>query len=307
MHKTDTFFAAPTSASLVAVRHPIVLPRRRWIAAAGSLLLSGPAALGNSGGATVAVAVAANVQTAFEALLAAFHSQTAALAKAERWPRLMPIYGSSSNLARQIQQGLPVALFLSADEALPQKLFDAGLSQGPSVVYGVGRLALVSAPGSRLVLDASLSGLRAALPGIGKFAIANPDLAPYGLAARQALQKLGLWEALVPRLVLGENIAQTAQFVSSGAADAGLTAYSLVAGAAAGAAMQPAHPSATTTVTTTAPRFAAAVKVAADLHAPLRQRMVLLKNPPPQAAQLFAFLQTAAAQEVLKRFGFEVA
>ena len=195
-------------------------------------------------------------------------------------------YGSSGNFARQIRQGLPVDLFMSADESWVHQLVDAGLTQGPGVVYGHGRIALLVPASSPLALDAQLQGLQAQWHTVRKFAIANPEHAPYGRAAQQALQALGLWERVKPKLVLGENIAQTTQFVTTGAAQVGISALSLAR--APEVAAQSKH-----------------IALPSHLHAPLTQRMVLLKNATPAAAQLFSYLQSEAARKVFARFGFE--
>lgn len=223
------------------------------------------------------VAAAANLQQVLAELVPLFEREQAA--------RVSVTLGSSANLVRQIQQGLPAELFLSADEDFALRLADAGLTLDRGTVYATGRIVLLVPSDSPVTLDARLNGLKAALPHIQKFAIANPELAPYGRAAVQALQKLALWPALKPRIVLGENIAQTTQFVSSGAAQAGITALSLV------------H----------VPEVAARVRyvlIPDDLHAPLRQRMVLLKNAGPAARAFYDFLQSRAAKAVLARYGY---
>jgi molybdate transport system substrate-binding protein len=130
-----------------------------------------------------------------------------------------------------------------------------------------------------------LQGLKAQWASVRKFAIANPDHAPYGRAAQQALQALGLWDMVAPKLVLGDNIAQTTQFVTTGAAQAGITALPL--------ALAPQVHALSTHVA-----------LPATLHQPLRQRTVLLHKASPQAAQLFAYLQSAAARRVLQQYGF---
>jgi molybdate transport system substrate-binding protein len=207
-------------------------------------------------------------------------------------------YGSSGQFARQIAQGLPTDLFMSADEALVTQLADKGLTQGIGAVYAVGRLALVVPRTSKLVTEGDWQAVQASLRlglGVGKegsaassiqkFAIANPEHAPYGRAAKEALTAMDLWRAAQGRLVMGENIAQATQYVATGAAQAGLTALSL--------AIAP-EVAATT-------RYAA---VPAPLHAPLRQRMVLLKNARPQARELFDYLQTDAIRKRLQSMGF---
>ena len=223
------------------------------------------------------LAAAANLQPALLELVPLFEREHAA--------RVSVTLGSSANLLRQIQQGFPAELFLSADEDFALRLADAGLTLDRGTVYATGRIVLLVPADSPIKLDARLEALKVAVPQIRKFAIANPELAPYGRAARQALQKLELWPALEAKVVLGENIAQATQFVSSGAAQAGISALSMVL----------------------VPEVAARVRyllIPADLHAPLRQRMVLLKNATPAARAFYDFLQSPAAKAVLARHGY---
>lgn len=260
--------------------------RRVWLARAVGLLCQAGLWLGLLGlagpsfGQTAKpalVAAAANMQQVLTELVPLFER--------EQTGKVSINIGSSANLVRQIQQGLPAELFLSADEDFAFRLADAGLTPDRGVVYATGRIVLLVPRGSPLVLDAQLEGLKRGLASIDKFAIANPELAPYGRAAVQALQKQGLWSALKPKLVLGESIAQTTQYVSTGAAQAGVTALSLVL----------------------APEVAARVRyvlLPESLHAPVRQRMVLLKNASPAARAFYDFLQSPAARAVLSRYGY---
>lgn len=223
------------------------------------------------------VAVAASVQGAMDEIAGAWTRETG--------QRLNISYGSSGNLARQIQQGLPAELFLSADEGFALKLAEAGLARDAGVIYASGRLALVVPKGSTLELDPQLRGLKAGWPSIRKFAIANPELAPYGKAAREILQSVGLWEQAQTKLVLGENIGQATQFVTTGAAQAGITALSLVTESDAG-------------------RNSRFIALPDSLHAPLRQRMVLLQRAGPAAAAFYQYLQAAPAKALLRKHGF---
>jgi molybdate transport system substrate-binding protein len=223
------------------------------------------------------VAAAANLQPVLAELIPLFERQ--------QKRRITLNTGSSANLVRQIQQGLPAELFLSADEDFAFRLADAGLTSDRGVVYATGRIALVVPADSTLPLDPQLKGLAAGLAGVNKFAIANPELAPYGKAAVQALQKQGLWPALQGKIVLGESIAQATQYVSTGAAQAGITALSLAL----------------------APELASRVRyvvVADDLHAPVRQRMVLMKSAGPAARAFYEFLQSPEAKAVMTRYGY---
>jgi molybdate transport system substrate-binding protein len=223
------------------------------------------------------VAAAANLQPVLGELVPLFERQQKG--------RITLNTGSSANLVRQIQQGLPAELFLSADEDFALRLVDAGLTPDRGVVYATGRIVLVVPADSPLALDPQLKGLAAGLPAINKFAMANPELAPYGKAAVQALQKLNLWPALQGKVVLGESIAQATQYVSTGAAQAGITALSLAL----------------------APELAGRVRyvlIPDDLHAPVRQRMVLLKSARPAALAFYEFLQSPQAKAVLTRYGY---
>ena len=195
--------------------------------------------------------------------------------------------GSSGTFAQQIRQGLPVQLYLSADEDYVFQLADAGLTRDRGSLYAVGRIALYVPKGSPIGLDPELRGLRESWAAVTKFSIANPEHAPYGRAASQALQKLGLWDMVQSKLVLGENISQATQFVSTGAAQAGITALSLAL--AQDVAALGDH-----------------VLLPASLHLPLRQRMVLTKNAGPSAAALYDYLQTTGAKAILRKYGFVV-
>jgi molybdate transport system substrate-binding protein len=193
--------------------------------------------------------------------------------------------GSSGQFAQQIRQGLPMDLYMSADEDFVFQLAAAGFAQGRGALYALGRIAALVPAGSTVRLDTGLSGLREAWSQVKHFAIANPQHAPYGRAARQALERLGLWEMASAKLVLGENIAQATQFVTSGAAQAGITALSLALAPEVG-------------------RLARHVVLPAHLHEPLRQRMVLLKGARPGAEDFYSFLQSPAARQILERYGF---
>lgn len=132
-------------------------------------------------------------------------------------------YGSSGNFFAQIGNRAPFDVFLSADVEYPRKLASAGLGTENSVfTYAVGRIVVWVPAGSRLDPATALHD-----PSVKHLAIANPQHAPYGRAAQAALRTLGLYQGVEPKLVLGENIAQTLQFVESGAADVGIVALSL--------------------------------------------------------------------------------
>lgn len=195
--------------------------------------------------------------------------------------------GSSGNFAQQIRQGLPVELYLSADEAYVFALADAGLTQDRGSLYAIGRIAFFVPTGSTIPLDPELLGLKTHWDQVTRFAIANPAHAPYGRAAAEALHKLGFWELIQSRLVLGENISQATQFVTTGAAQAGITALSLAL--APDVAAQGRH-----------------VVLPTSLHTPLRQRMVLTRRAGPAARALYDHLRSPQAQETLKKYGFAI-
>lgn len=251
-------------------------------AAAALVLLLFAAAAGACGrGASqpvpeLAVAAASDLRYAFEELAPRF--------EAECGCRLRFTFGSSGMLAAQIEQGLPADLFFSADVGYVERLTRQGVAVPETVaVYSVGRivLAVPARSGNRLERLEDLAS-----PGIRAVAIPNPEHAPYGVAARQALQATGLWEALRPKLVLAENASQAVQFVESGEADAGIVPLSLAI--RRGAALS-------------------YVLIDDELHAPLRQAAVVLaaSRRPDVAAAFVRYIVSGAGREVMERYGFE--
>jgi molybdate transport system substrate-binding protein len=168
----------------------------------------------------VRVAAAADLKFAFDDLALDFEGKNPGI-------KVTTTYGSSGNFYAQLSNNAPFDLFLSADIDYPRQLIDGGLALKESLfVYAVGRIVLWVPNGSKL--DLNKLGIRAvADASVKKLAIANPKHAPYGRAAEAALKKSGVYDAVKDRLVLGENIAQTAQFVESGSADVGIIALSL--------------------------------------------------------------------------------
>jgi molybdate transport system substrate-binding protein len=240
-------------------------------------------ALSGSAGAqdSPAIAAASDLKFALDELAQAFHQATGRSVR--------PSYGSSGNFFRQIVQGAPFQLFLSADEEFVFALADRQLTVDRGEPYAIGRLVLFTPTGSPVKADLQFADLRLALADgrLRKFAIANPEHAPYGRAAMQTLRSLGLWTAIEPRLVLGENVSQAAQFAASGSTQGGLFALSLgLSPAIAGAGRQ--------------------VVVPEHLHAPLRQRMVLIRGAGDTARAFHDFLRQPAARAVFRRHGFEL-
>ena len=138
-----------------------------------------------------------------------------------------PTYGSSGNFLAQISAGAPFDVFFSADAEYPHRLEVAGLADaGSTRLYAIGQIVVWVPAGSGL--DVEARGLEAlTYTSVETVAIANPEHAPYGRAAVAAIQSAGLYGAIEPKLVLGENVSQAAQFVESGNADAGVIALSM--------------------------------------------------------------------------------
>jgi molybdate transport system substrate-binding protein len=225
------------------------------------------------------VAAASDLQVALQAIADAFTSRTGSHVKL--------VFGSSGNFRAQIAAGAPFELFLSADENFVRALVRDGYMEDEGVLYAVGRIVLFAPHGSSLRPDAKLEDLAAAIADgrVKKFAIANPEHAPYGRAAQEALTRAGLWQRIRPRLVLGENVAQAAQFATSGSAQGGIFAYSL--------ALSPAIA-----------RLGMFALLPVDSHAPLRQRMALIRNAGPTARAFYRFLQEPAARAIFRQYGF---
>ncbi|WP_201155424.1 molybdate ABC transporter substrate-binding protein [Rhodobaculum claviforme] len=225
------------------------------------------------------VAAASDLQFAVAEIAAAFEAETGM--------RVRLSLGSTGNFARQIRAGAPFEIFMAADEAFIADLHADGLTRDAGDLYAIGRLVVMAPHGSALVPDAGLDNLAAlmAAGGITRFAIANPDHAPYGMRAREALMARGLWADLQPALVLGENVSQAAQFALSGNAEGGIIAYSLAL----------------------APQVAARgthVLIPEALHEPLRQRMALLNGAGEVAEAFYAYLMAPPARAIMARYGF---
>ena len=166
----------------------------------------------------ISVAAAADLQFAMQDIAARFQKETGKTVKVT--------YGSSGNFFQQLQNGAPFDMFFSANLDYPKKLEAAGLTvPGSYYQYARGKIVIWVPNESKLDLS---SGIQALLnPSIQKIAIANPQHAPYGQAAVAAMQKENVYDKVKDKLVLGENISQTASFVVSGSADVGIVALSL--------------------------------------------------------------------------------
>jgi len=255
------------------------LLRRRlgpWFAAAAMCL----AALSPLHAQTVAtVAAASDLKFALEEVAARFEKDTG--------HELRLVFGSSGHFKTQILQGAPFHLYMSADEAFVHALADAGKTADRGRRYARGRIGIMVPPGSPLKADGRLEDLAAALKDgrLQKFAIANPEHAPYGARAREALQHAGLWDAMQGKLVLGENISQAAQFATSGSTQGGIIAQSL--------ALAPS-----------VAKLGRFQLIPETWHQPLEQRMVLVQGAPPAARAFYEYLSTPGAQQIMVRYGF---
>lgn len=196
-------------------------------------------------------------------------------------------FGASGSLTQQIQNGAPFDLFFSADMDYPRQLIASGAADPASLYqYAVGKLVLWVPADSPLDLDRN--GINVLLdPSVKKIAIANPQHAPYGRAAAAALKHAGVYDRVADRLVLGENVAQAAQFVESGNAQAGFVAL--------------AH--------AVAPAMRGKGKyweVPADFYPPLAQGVVVLSHSQhkKEAAEFLAYIKTKETAELLRKYGF---
>jgi molybdate transport system substrate-binding protein len=193
------------------------------------------------------------------------------------------IYGSSGKFHTQIQNGAPFDIFFSADIEYARSLAQSGASAAKPVLYAVGRIVLWSRE-----LDAQQLSLSSLVdPKIRRIAIANPKHAPYGRAAEQALKAQGLWDRVRGRLVYGENVAQTAQYARTGAADVAIIALSLVLG-----------PELT--------GQGSYSEIPDNLYSPLRQAFIVTKRGAdnPLAYSFAQYMTTPEARRVMIRYGF---
>jgi molybdate transport system substrate-binding protein len=228
----------------------------------------------------VTVAAAANVRPLLDPLQQAIQEATGT--------SLTLIYGASGSFFAQIGNGAPFDLFLSADNDYPRRLDEAGLTvPGSRSIYAIGRLALWASASSPLPVESEgLAALRH--PRSGHIAIANPDVAPYGSAAITAMQRAGVYDAVQNRIVLGENVAQAAQFAQSGAAGAAIIPLSL----AMGPELRGGH------------RY----EIPVGFHPPVEQAGVVLRGArdPEAAVRVLAFLRSPAGAAALQAAGYLV-
>jgi len=244
------------------------------LAAAGSLLAQfGCNATRNSGGAQLTVSAASDLTPAFQEIGRLFEQQSGT--------KVVFNFGSTGQLTQQIEQGAPVDLFVAANVSFIDGLEQRGLViPETKALYAQGRLTIWTRKGSELRIERveDLAG-----PEVKRVAIANPEHAPYGMAAREALKRAGVWEAVSPKLVFGENISQTFQFAESGNVDAAIVALSLSIGSDGKWKLIPP-----------------------ELHEPLNQALAVIKGARNEAAarKFATFINAAEGRQVMRRYGF---
>lgn len=252
--------------------------RRRFLA---TCLLLASAWVGTAQASELSVAAASDLNFAFKEIVVHFERQTGTHVKLS--------LGSSGNLFSQIQNGAPFDLYFSADIRYPQKLEETGHAVPGSLYrYATGRIVVwVPAHSSLDIARRGIEALRD--PSVHKIAIANPKHAPYGRAAVAAMEHFNIYEHVKDRLVLGENVSQTAQFVESGAAEIGVIALSL--------ALAPPME-----------REGRYWEVPLDAYPSLEQGAVIVRRGGNQeeARALLTFVQGAEGQAIMRRYGFAV-
>ena len=227
----------------------------------------------------VLVAVAANFADAAQDLAALYEKSSGI--------QVAITTGSTGKLYAQIKEGAPFQILLSADAKTPAKLEDEQAAvRGTRFTYAIGKLALWSADAKRVGAD---GGAALQADDFQHLAIANPDLAPYGVAARQTLQSLGLWDKLSPKIVMGENIGQAHSMVATGNAELGFVALSAV--------LNPKKPS-----------EGSHWVVPQDMFKPIRQDAILLNAGSGKAAAIafLDFLKSPEAHAVIVTYGYGV-
>jgi len=243
---------------------------------------SGPApaaSVGTPAPVTLTVSAASDLTRAFTKIGAAFEAATGT--------KVVFNFGSTGQLAQQIEQGAPVDVFAAANASYIDQLDALNLILPDTKQrYARGRIVIWTRADSALQLE-HVEDL--ALPGVRRVALANPDHAPYGAAAREALQTTGIWTTLQPKLVVGENVRQALQYAETGNVDAAIVALSLVVPAASADDVQGHY-----------------VLIPEDLHMPLDQTLAVIRGTAYEhEARAFAeFVGGPAAREIMRKYGF---
>jgi molybdate transport system substrate-binding protein len=226
---------------------------------------------------TLNVAVASNFTTTMRQLASAFHAETGHTLKLSN--------ASTGTLYAQILHGAPFDVLMSADESYADKLIADGKADGTySQIYALGKLVFIS----NIVPDGECRDVLYSSQ-LKHLAIANPSTAPYGRAAQQVMENLKVWIKLQPKLVMGENITQTLQFVASTSADAGFVAKSLL-------------------LSGTTIKRACDWEVPDDLYLPIQQKMVMLNQArkKPAAIAFWNFMGSSEAAVIIRDNGYDV-
>jgi molybdate transport system substrate-binding protein len=226
----------------------------------------------------VTVAAASDLTYAMNEIAASFEKATGCTVRLSM--------GSSGNFLTQIENGAPFDVFFSADIAYPKKLEAEGLAaRGSTYLYAIGKIVLWTRKDSHVDVSKGLSVLRD--PAVRKISIANPEHAPYGRAAEEALRHAGVYDAVKDRLVLGENISQAAEFVESGNADVGILALSLV--------VSPAMKD-----------KGRAWTIPENLYAAIQQGVVVVRASKNMqgASQFLDYIKLPSTAALLERYGF---
>jgi len=221
------------------------------------------------------VAAASDLKFALEEIAANY--------KADKGQELRLVFGSSGVLWQQVKNGAPFGLLMSADEAYIDDLYKNGLTVDKGSLYAIGRIVLLQKKGNPIKLGTDKEGLIEAITKAKKIAIANPEHAPYGRAAKEYLMSMGAWDLAQPKLVFGENISQATMFTLTGSADFAISALSL--------AISPQVQS-------------TYVLIPEHLHKPLRQKMALIKNSASSAKDFYQYLQEPKSGQIMSRYGF---
>lgn len=225
------------------------------------------------------VAAASDLKFALEEISANY--------KSDKGRDVRLVFGSSGVLWQQVKSGAPFSLLMSADEAYIDDLYKNGLTVDKGDLYAIGRIVLLEKKGSPVKLSADKDGLIKAIAEAKKIAIANPQHAPYGRAAKEYLSNLGVWDLAQPKLVFGENISQATMFALTSSADFAISALSLAS----------------------SPQIQAqsnSVLIPDSQYQPLKQKMALIKNNAPSAKDFYFYLQEPKSRQLMARYGFIV-
>ncbi len=229
---------------------------------------------------TISIAAAANLNGVLNELILQYTKQSSQSVKV--------VYGSSGHFYQQMTQGAKYDIFLSANEDYVDRLVSQAYSNDAGVVYARGRLVVLVANKSRILLTPDLSDFQKAIQDgrLSKFAIPNPVLAPYGAAATQTLENLKLTKVFQPTLVMGQDVGQTMLFIQAEAAQAGMVPWSMVKQSKT---IQPES----------------YLLISEKLHQPILQKMLLFKTANPLAKGFYDYLQSSEAKKIWRQFGYE--